>query len=69
MKHTKRYKRTGVGVELFCGAEVIASSSSIFANFENRVCPICGLDVMTAGHSPATDLVWESQSKFKLGKL
>ncbi len=59
MKHTKRYKRTGTGVELLCGDKVVAENkATCFANWQLSPCE-CGIDVMSTGCSPDTDRVYE----------
>ena len=60
MKHKKRYKRTGVGVELLCGTRVIADNNNRFTNFSITGCLLCGGEIMTTGDSPDTDMVFES---------
>ncbi len=59
MKHSKRYKRAGIGVEIFCGNTLIASSPHICWNFCIDICPICGGFVETTGVSRDTDRVQE----------
>ena len=61
MRHSKRYKRTGTGVELFCSGEVIADSPYRDSNFSITNCVKCGMDVITIGHSPETDKVKETR--------
>ena len=60
MKHSKRYKRVGIGVELLCGTRVVADNDTTrFANWSLLPCPICDMRVWTWGHSPDTDMVEE----------
>ncbi len=59
MKHNKRYKRTGTGVDLLCGTEVIADNPYRGTNFSVYGCPICGMEVRTIGCSPDTDRIQE----------
>ncbi len=59
MRHSKRYKRAGVGVELLCGTKVIAfNDTTRFANWQLSPCE-CGVDIQTTGNSPDTDRVQE----------
>ncbi len=59
MRHKKRYKRTGIGVELLCGDKIVADSdASYLVNWHLSPCE-CGIDVSTTGDSPATDRVQE----------
>ncbi len=59
MKHSKRYKKTGTGVELLCGTEVIVDNPHKGTNFSVHGCPICGMCVETIGCDPNTDRVIE----------
>ena len=59
MKHSKRYRRTGDGVELLCGNKIIASNGFRLANFSISRCPNCDMYVETTGSSPDTDSIWE----------
>ncbi len=58
-RHKKLYKKQGVGVELYCGNEAIASSPHRGTNFSIDRCPECGMAIVTSGHSPCTDGVAE----------
>lgn len=58
-KHRKVYKPIGDGVELRCGDRVIASNDDKLTNFSCSGCPVCGMEVLTQGHSPDTDAVYE----------
>ncbi len=61
MKHSKRYKRAGNGVELLCGTRVVAGNDTTrFANWQLRPC-VCGVDIQTTGDSPDTDRVLEER--------
>ncbi len=60
MKHSKQYKRTGVGAELLCGKKVVAfNDKTRFVNWQLSPCE-CGMDVWTVGHSPETDRILET---------
>lgn len=60
MRHRKRYKNIGTGVELLCGNKVIAFDDYTYlANWQVCPCPECGMDVQTIGSSPETDKVQE----------
>ncbi len=58
-RHKKVYAKYGDGVELRCGDEIIASNPYRGANFSVSGCPLCGMEVVTIGHSPDTDEVQE----------
>ena len=64
MIHTKQYSRTGTGVNLFCGKELVASSPHRDCNWHMRNCPSCGYTVITTGISPDTDIVMEAEEIF-----
>ncbi len=58
-RHRKEYCRTGTGVNLTCEGLVVAESSFRLANFSVSQCVRCRAEVMTTGHSPETDKVFE----------
>ena len=63
MKHRKRYKRTGIGVELLCGSKVMAASPYRLTNWQLSPCGLCGTEVETIGCSPDTDRVHERSKR------
>ena len=58
-KHSKRYDLHGTGVGVFCDTNGVMANNNNQSNFAGN-CSKCGVYVITAGHSPDTDRVWES---------
>lgn len=67
MKHSKRYSRTGTGVNLMCGDKVMFYIPSRRGNFHTTSCSECGMDVRTWGDSPEKDVVEEFDGKIPIG--
>lgn len=59
-RHRKVYSRTGTGIVLFCGDEVVADNTRL-VNWQIDSCPVCGMFVKTTGSSPGTDRVFEGR--------